>query len=410
EASRQLLTALDEMPVITVYATENDQIRQPIDELLQRYRRAQPDIAVRYVNPELEPDQTRERGITSNGELIISLAGRQQIVSQPSEQNITNAIQQLARTGDRWLLFIEGHGERKIEGAANHDLGQWGKQLQARGINVRRYNLTDSPIIPDNTAAIVIASPQLDYLPGEINMIRDYIKQGGNLLWLAEPGSIHQLDPVAEQLALAFKPGTIVDPDVQAMGINDPRFAVVSQYPQQTITRDFNAITLFPKARALDLAQTDQWQRSVILQSSARSWSETGELAGRINMDPQQDIPGPLVFGVAQTRNLETTGQTQDTDNGLTVSREQRVIVIGDGDFLSNTYLGNGGNLKLGLNMVNWLSDDERFMNIPLKTTPDLNIQLTTTSKGVIAIGFFLLIPLLLAGSGTAIWLRRRKR
>lgn len=406
QASRQLLSGLSQMPVITVYATDDQQIRKPINELLQRYLRARPDIAVNYVNPELEPDRVRELGITSNGELVIELDGRQQQVSRPSEQNITNAIQRLARDADRWLLFIEGHGERKAQGVANYDLGNWTKQLQAKGIKVRQYNVAETPVIPHNAAAIVIASPQLDYLPGEVSAIQEYVKNGGNLLWLAEPGSLYRLDSLAEQLALHFQPGTIVDPDVHALGINDPRFAVVSQYPQQGITMDFNAVTLFPKARGMELKQTDQWQRSVILQSSPRSWSETGAFSAQ-QMDPASDIPGPLVFGVAQTRSINQTPSDDDTN---TVSQEQRVVVIGDGDFLSNTYLGNGGNLRLGLNLVNWLSHDERFISIPVKTAPDLNIQLTRGETAAIAAGFLLLIPLLLGVAGATVWVRRRKR
>ena len=79
-------------------------------------------------------------------------------------------------------------------------------------------------------------------------------------------------------------------------------------------------------------------------------------------------------------------------------------------DFLSNTYLGNGGNLKLGLNIVNWLAHDDRFISIPAKTSPDLSIELTSTAKATIAFGFLILLPLLLGGTGTVIWLRRRKR
>ncbi|MGD8568983.1 MAG: GldG family protein [Gammaproteobacteria bacterium] len=409
DTSRRLLSSLEHMPVITVYATEDEQVRKPIDELLQRYRRAQPDIKIYYVDPKLDPDKVRELGITSNGELIIALDGRQQIISRPSEQNITNAIEQLARSGNRWLLCIEGHGERNIDGVANYDLGDWGKQLKAKGIKVRGFTLADNKVIPDNTAAIIIASPQLDYLPGEVRILSDYIKQGGNLLWLAEPGSIHQLTPLANQLALGFQPGTIVDPDAQALGINDPSFAVVTQYPQQAITKDFNATTLFPRARGIALKKSDQWQRTVMLQSSPRSWSETGKLAGRISRDPKKDIPGPLVFGVAQTRTIDVAADSGD-QNGTDLPHQQRVVVIGDGDFLSNTYLGNGGNLKLGLNIANWLSHDDRLINVPLKTTPDLNIRLTPVSKIVIALGFLVVIPLLLAAAGTLVWLKRRKR
>lgn len=408
DTSRALLETLGKLPVFTVYATEEDQIRKPINELLRRYQRVRPNIKIQFVNPELEPDLVRQLDISVNGELVIELNKRQEHVTQPSEQNITNAIQRIARNEDRWLLFIEGHGERKPEGIANHDMGEWGKQLQAKGIKIRSLNLADTPVVPRNTAAVIIASPQLDYLPGEVNAIQQYIEEGGNLLWLVEPDRIYQLQPIADLLGLEFLHGIIVDPNTQLLGINDPRFAIVSQYSQHQLTMDLTAVTIFPQARGIKFNPSDQWQHSVILQTTPRSWSETGELAGQIELNKDSDTPGPLVIGVAITREIATslTGEAQDP----AAMRKQRIVVIGDGDFLSNTYLGNGGNLKLGLNIANWLAHDDRFITIPAKTSPDLNIELTSTAKAIIAFGFLILLPLLLGGTGTLIWLRRRKR
>ena len=85
-------------------------------------------------------------------------------------------------------------------------------------------------------------------------------------------------------------------------------------------------------------------------------------------------------------------------------------MVLGDGDFLSNAYLGNGGNLNLGMNIVNWLAHDDAFIAIPVKTAPDLSLNLSQTRYAVIGAGFLVVIPAMLAGSGLLIWLRRRKR
>jgi len=410
EASQQLLQTIKQLPEFTVYATEQEQIRKPIDDLLRRYQRARPDINIKYINPELEPDLVRELGISVDGELVLELNNRSERIKQATEQNITNALQRLARSEERWLLFIDGHGERKPDGEANHDLGEWGKQLSNKGIKVRNLTLTDNPVIPRNAAAVVIASPQLDYLAGEVTAIEQYVKDGGNLLWLAEPGSLHKLDALANDLALQFIPGTIVDPNTQLLGINDPRFAIVSQYPQHDITSDFSAVTLYPKATALELKQTSDWQRTVILQTLPRSWSENGELSGQIQYDQGIDTAGPLTIGVAMTRKITSEPANNADKQPHPASREQRIIVIGDGDFLSNTYLGNGGNLNLGLNIVNWLAHDDQFISIPAKAASDVDLQLTATAQTVIAFGFLLLVPLIMAGTGTAIWLKRRKQ
>ena len=83
-------------------------------------------------------------------------------------------------------------------------------------------------------------------------------------------------------------------------------------------------------------------------------------------------------------------------------------MVIGDGDFLANSFLGNGGNLNLGLNLVRWLSSDEQLLDIPARTAPDLQLDLSRQASIVIGLGFLLVLPLLFITAGALIWWRRR--
>jgi hypothetical protein len=48
-------------------------------------------------------------------------------------------------------------------------------------------NLVQSSSIPDNTDVLILASPKVPMLPGEIELLREYLERGGNLLWLADP-------------------------------------------------------------------------------------------------------------------------------------------------------------------------------------------------------------------------------
>ena len=111
---------------------------------------------------------------------------------------------------------------------------------------------------------------------------------------------------------------------------------------------------------------------------------------------------------MALTRTLPT--EAADGGTAEEESREQRIVVIGDGDFLSNTYLGNAGNLDLGLNIVNWLSHDEDYIDIRIKSAPDTSLELGRIAQGVIGLGFLFGLPLLLLITGAIIWLRRRSR
>ncbi|HKJ22297.1 MAG TPA: DUF4350 domain-containing protein, partial [Gammaproteobacteria bacterium] len=267
--------------------------------------------------------------------------------------------------------------------------------------------------IPDNTAAVVIAGPQVQVLPGEVKRLQAYIKGGGNLLWLADPGVLHGLGPLAKQLGVTFLPGTVVDTTAQLMGISDPSIAVVTRYGDSPVTRDFNLVTVFPQARALREKPGKGWHSSVLLQTSAGSWAETGKLQGTVAFDQGSDIKGPLTIGVALSRRHGGPGAdaaAQQAGQGRAGAGDgQRVVVIGNGDFLANSYLGNGGNLALGMNIINWLTSEDVFINIPPKAAPDTHLTLTQDQASVLGFVFLILMPGLMIGGGGWIWWRRRR-
>jgi len=84
--------------------------------------------------------------------------------------------------------------------------------------------------------------------------------------------------------------------------------------------------------------------------------------------------------------------------------------VIGDADFLTNSYLGNVGNLELGMSIVNWLSQDEAFVSIPVRTARDRTLNLGRNAQLALGLIFLALLPLVMVASGVTIWWRRRKR
>lgn len=403
EDSRKLLAELDEPVHITAFVRDNNPLRKSIEELVARYQRVKPDIQLEYVNPDTDPEQVRELGIGFDGELLLRYQGRSEKVQQLNEQQLSNALLRLAGQGERWILFLAGHGERNPLGTANHDMGQFGQELRRMGLQVQTLNLTQHPSIPDNARLLVIASPQVDYLPGEVRLIRDHIQHGGNLLWLAEPGERMGLAPIAEDLGLEFLPGRIVDATTALFGIQNPDFVLIPEYLPHPVTRELRSITLFPGSLALEARSEAPWVADPLLTTLERAWTELGPLEGDIQYDTDTDEhPGPLDIAMAFSRDdrMDADGQ----------ARQQRLVIIGDGDFLSNQYLGNGANLDLGVNLIRWLSHDDAFIAIRPRSAPDTQLQLGRSAQAVIAFGFLFVLPGLLLLSGLVIWLRRRSR
>jgi len=415
EASKQLLDSLQAPIHVTVFAREEELLRRHIAQLLGRYRRHKPDVEFEFVNPDTVPDRVRELGITADGELLIEYEGRSEQLQTISEEALTNALQRVARAGERWLAYLTGHGERRLLGEANHDLGDWGKQLEARGFNIQALNLAQTGAVPDNTAVLVIAGPKVDLLPGEIELINGYVEDGGHLLWLHDPGQANSLESLAQLLGIEFVRGTIIDPTTQLYGIDNPSFVLVSNYAHHPVTRAFDLVTLFPRAAGMRTAEPiGSWTKASILTTGNQSWSETGELQGTVQFDEEADIKGGFDIAIALTRHVEHRGEypivTADIGKpDEAAPRQQRVVVVGDGDFLSNSYLGNGGNLDLGLNLINWLSADDSLIAIPSRTSLDLGLSLSQTAIATIGLGSLIGLPVLLLAMGFTIWLRRRR-
>ena len=401
DASIKLLQQIPAPITITTFIPDGNLIsnRKYIKELISKYQKHNKNITLKIINPDTSPDLVRQLKVTNYGEVVVEYEGRNEHITRLNEQTLTNTLQRLLRQGERKLLFVTGHGERKPSGNANFDWNNFITKLKVKGITSDILKLNETPNIPD-VAAIVIASPETNFLAGEVNLIVDYVKRGGNLLWIQEPNkSLFGLQPLADLFGLNFIPGTIVDPTAQMMNVNDPSFALITSYPQHPITLDFQYMTIFPKAVGIDYSKIkESWLVKPFLQTVPRSWSETGELKGAVDYNADKDFVGPLTIGLALTYKNANKVST----------KKQRIVILGDGDFLSNTYLGNQGNLNIGHNIINWLSNDDNFILIPSSSSVDTQLNLSELAGAIIGLLFLVLLPLSLLIAGTFIWYKRR--
>jgi ABC-type uncharacterized transport system involved in gliding motility auxiliary subunit len=387
---------------MTSYAPDNRSLRTRIGRLLERYRRQRPDlVSIRFVDPELHPDQARRAGVELAGELVLEYGGRRERLQTLSEGHISNALQRLLGRPERWIGTLTGHGERSLSGSANHDLGRFGQALENRGYRVQSLDLAQTAVIPDNLGLLVVAGPQVNLLPGEVQNLRDYLAQGGNLLWLLEPDGLHGLDALSRDLGVDPLAGRIVDANVAELGVSDPTMALVSVYPDHPLTDGFHMMTLFPGAAALNSVSVNQWQAVAVLNTLSRSWNETGPIEGQVRRDAELgERAGPLTLGLAMERELAKPGG----------ARSQRAVVIGDGDFLTNAFLDNAGNQALGLRLVRWLMAEDRLLLVPPRETGDRDLQLTTDLALVLGVGSLFGLPLGFLLTGLAIRWRRKRR
>jgi len=401
EAGRRLLATLDQPVELIAFVKDDAALHRRIEGRIRRFQRHKPDIRLTFVNPDLEPERAKAAGVSRSGQLVIRMGGRRETVDDMAEKTLVNALQRLARGNRRWAVFLDGHGERDPFDQSNPGLRTLAENLEQAGFEIQGLNLIRTPAIPDNTAVLIVASPQRTLLAGEVEALLGYVRAGGHLLWLHDPGDLKGLAPLAQALGIRFVDGVIVDanPELRVMlGIKHPAVIPVVDYPQHDLTRNLKVQTLFPFSVGMAYQGDGSWTGDVFLRTLPRTWAETGPLTGgEIRFtEAEGDTRGPLALGMALTRELE--------------GRQQRVIVIGDSDFLANAYLGNGANLELAMNVLNWLSLDDELISVTPRSAPDTQLALSDTALAVIAFGFLVVLPLGLLGTGLALWSRRRRR
>jgi ABC-type uncharacterized transport system involved in gliding motility auxiliary subunit len=333
----------------------------------------------------------RKASIKNNGEMVVEFGGRSEHITILNEQTLSSALLRLAHNKNQLLMYLGGHGERKLDGAANHDLGEFGARLQQLGYRTSSLNLAVAQEVPANTSMLVLTHPQTKLMPGEVSKLLRYIDNGGNLLWLVDAEPLRGLEPLAEKLGITFMPGIVIDPSSQEM--NAPlNWTIGSGYPQHAITRNFDLITVYPDALALSVEPNNEWETHMLVEGAARGWVSENRSSKRF--DKNRDIPGPADLAVTLQRNVN--------------NREQRIIVVGSGAFLANVYSGNGGNLDLGVNMVNWLANEERLIAIQPRAAKDGKITLSRNQLTVLSVSFLVVLPLLLVAMGALQWWRRK--
>ncbi len=402
--SRAVLAQLHGPVDIVSYASPQGDLRAQVAGFLQRYRQAKPDLTLRFVDPQQDPARMRQLGISVDGELILHYHGHQQQLTELSEDSVTNALQRLIRGRDRIVAFVTGDGERLPSGQGGADMGMLMGQLAQSGLRAVPLSFAQASAVPQGTDLVVLASPTSDLPAGATQALVNYVRDGGNLLWLRDPANDDLgLKPLADALGVQVLPGVLVDGAGSALGLGDPRLLAVAQYPPNPITLGFQLATRFPQVAALARTGAGGWTVTPLLRSSAQSWTEFHSIdnahPSAIHYDAAAgEFKGPLDFGFALARLSPSPGK-----------REQRAVVIGDGDFLSNAYLGQGGNRALGERIFNWLLGDDALVDLPREGVPDRVLRIGQGELNATTIGFMVVLPLLLLlAGGLLAWRRRR--
>lgn len=382
----------DTLDVVALVPDEGP-VRAAVRDFFARYKLAKSNLGLRFLDPR-QNDKAPEARRARLGEVLLQYGERFERVTELNESAVTNAMARLARGGNRYVVFLAGNGERRIARQANHDISLFAAELEQRGLKSREYVLGKAQSLPDNTAVLVLASPAVAYAGGEVEEIERYVAHGGNLLWLTEPDAKAELAPLERSLGFERLPGTVVDP-VGLTKFKNPAYAVALEQAKHPLLAGFSQTVVFPYATALVPKPNIDWKAVTLAHTGGDAWNETGTFAGNVGFDGADEVQGEMKLALALTKARGDGG-------------EQRVVVIGDGDFVANSFVGNLGNLEFARRVTEWLASGDALLDIALPPVPDATLNLALWQRVTIFLFFGVGLPLALAGNGLLLWWRRR--
>ncbi|MGI8932961.1 MAG: GldG family protein [Phormidesmis sp.] len=436
-ASQEVVENLEQPTEVLIFSPVPDPTDQ---QLLENYRRYNPDFTYRYVDPFAEPQLSQQLGVETGGEVFLQVESenadqpvRNLLVQQVSpqeplaERQLTNKLAQLSQENMAVVYFLQGHEEYAIDGS-QAGFAEAANRLQDENYTVAPLNLADTGGVPADADVLVIAGPQQKLFEKEVAAVQDYLETGGSVFVLIDPQVETGLAGLLSQWGVVAEDTLVIDTSGggQLVGLG-PAAPLVTDYGDHPITAAFgNGRSFFPVARPLQIKDVSNIAETPLLFTNENSHAQT-ITEGELSVDPNQAPAGPFALGVALARPAQVEGSAapesaepeavepeadaaaEPADTEPTDPEESRMVVIGNSSFATDGLFDQQLNGDVFLNSVSWLSkQDSLTLSIRPKEATNRRFNMTVTQQILLTLLALVVFPLLgLIGAGT-LWARRR--
>jgi ABC-type uncharacterized transport system involved in gliding motility auxiliary subunit len=390
-----------------------------LDSLLGSYRYASPEhVSYRLVDPDKDPTLVDQLKVTTLRSVHLQYGPESFVITNPTEETVTNGIIRVTGTEKKIVYFTEGHGEPSIKdqqdprGYSAAKLG-----LEQENYEVKPLLLPAAEKLPEDASVIAMVGPERPLNEHEVELLDGFLKRGGRLLVLigAREGD-DRLPTLLDSWGVKLGRDVVIDREVRLF--EGPRLGVVpiaQTYGKHPITENFRDITVYPQTRTVEPNADGKKGLTVtaLVKTSDSSWAETAVDdvfdKGTASID-DKDRKGPLSIAVASAAKLKDMGIDVPAD-GEKKRDEARLVVFGSSMFADNQQFAQARlNGDLFLNAIGWLVGQEELVSIRSRTVRTSRADLTPDEVGQLFYLSVLIIPQVLIAFGIAVWWQRKSR
>ena len=342
------------------------------------------------------------------------------------EYELTSAIRRLTRLEKEKVGFWTGHGEP-------NPMQQMQVFHQKLSANYEAQIVTEVDLAGTERPDVLLVIAPTDTIPEpHLQALDEYVMQGGRVGFLLNRVDANLQAGQASELSIGLEPllssyGIVLSPDLimdeQSSTVTVQRrqgifnIAQQIQYPLFPIASRFNSENnmvnrlqdlMFYFVSSVDTSATlpNQVTREPLIYSSPQSSLQQGFFMLQPAPNPAPLSGGPFVLGAAFSGRFPSAYTPDRT------SIPTRIVVVGDGDFINESIIPPSvGNDQFGLNLVDWLAQEEALLEIRSKsieprTLRDISDQMRPVIKYANMLGPILIVVLF----GLVRWRKRRSR
>jgi ABC-2 type transport system permease protein len=438
DKTKRFLNTIKGKVRITVFFSPNTPITVDVQNLLTEFQyAAKGKIDIENIDPERNLSRAKEvvdkyKVVSDESLLVIDYAGRNKTVKASEmadvdqsgmafgegprvtafkgEQGITGAIMDLVEGKKNTLGYVLGHKEPPLAG--NTPISVLKTFIENENIKFQELNLFDVGAIPLELKAIVIDGPQYDFSDREMKLLRDFWEKQGRILLLLDPAAktpklnafLNELGVKAndDRLMVFLRTGiqeVALTRDVQAHFLGGSPITKRLADVHALFFGGTSSLTLEPeRVRAANI------RLEPLIQAEKGYFAETDYNSNdqaKLQVDAKRNPATPLTIGVS----IEKGGSA---DERVQVN-SARMVVVSNATFIQDNALTQDQQaLDFISGSVNWLLSREQLIGIAPKVPKTLTFSLNEDALRNLRWIILVLLPLVPAVIGGAVWWRRR--
>jgi gliding-associated putative ABC transporter substrate-binding component GldG len=459
DASKKLVGSIDDRVTIKAYFTEDlpapyNNNRRAVLDILNDYKAyAKGNLQYEFINPQGEKgeQEAQQQGVApvqvqvvkedklevKRGYLGLVMLYEDKKEVIPVVQNLSSLEYDISST----LKRLTNKAKKKIGYTTGHDEAQVGVMTRAQETVGAQYDLVPVDLgknetVPADIAALLVIAPEKKFADSSLFQIDQYLMRGGKVAMflnrvnanlqsrMAQPQDVG-LDSLLGQYGVRVNADLVRDaqcanvsvqqqqgPFMMTSQIPFPYLPVASNFSQtSTIVKDLQTLVFhFVSSIDTSSAAAQGLKCEVLIRSSKRS----GRQSGFVMINPfQQYTPADLAeanipIAVLVEGSFKSYFSGRALQTAVAQSPSTRLLVVGDGDFMQDKFLGSGGNLTFFANAVDYLADDAGLITIRSKNVsqPPLE-EVSDGTKKMLKYGNLIVPPLVVVGYGLFRWRRR---